>query len=128
MLKQSPEAIQRIGREAAIWAITLFLFQAFVTAGYLKLLEGSGWTEAFTAWGYPAWFRQMVGVGELLGAVLIMWPRWASYGATLILLIMVGAIATHFRVGEYMDAFNSDLPSFCFSGVLILVRWPVTRT
>ena len=120
-----PETIHRFGREAATWALTLFLFQAFVHAGYLKLLDGSGWTEAFTAWGYPAWFRRLVGVSELAGGLLILFPRYAAYGAMVILCVMVGAIATHFRVGEFMDAYTSDLPSFCFSAVLILARWPI---
>jgi hypothetical protein len=41
-----------------------------------------------------------------------------------ILCVMVGAISTHVRVGEFMDAYTSDLPSFGFSAVLILARWP----
>ena len=119
-----PVTMQRLGREAAVWAITLFLIQAFVHAGYLKLLDGSGWTEAFTAWGYPDWFRRLVGISELTGGVLILFPRYAAYGAMVILCVMVGAISTHLRVGEFMDAYTSDLPSFCFSAVLILARWP----
>lgn len=116
--------MQRWGREVALWVITLFLFRAFVGAGYRKLDEASGWTEAFLVWGYPDWFRRLVGVAELIGGVVIMFPRYAAYGAALIFAVMVGAVATHFRVGEYYDAYRSDLPSLCFSAALILARWP----
>jgi uncharacterized membrane protein YphA (DoxX/SURF4 family) len=126
LISLSATTIQRFGREAAVWALTLFLMRAFLGAGYLKLLDASGWTAAFTEWGYPAWFRRVVGISELAGGILILWPRSAAYGALTIFGVMVGAIATHFRAGEYMDAYTSDLPSFCFSAALILARWPAT--
>jgi uncharacterized membrane protein YphA (DoxX/SURF4 family) len=110
-----------------IWAVTLFLMQAFVGAGYLKLGDGSGWTQAFLEWGYPDWFRRLIGVVELAGGLMILWPRIAAYGAVLIFATMIGAVATHFRVGEFMDAYRSDLPSLCFSATLILARWPARR-
>lgn len=118
------ELLRLRGRVALVWVVTLFLTQAFVGAGYLKLGDSSGWTQAFLEWGYPDWFRRTIGVLELLGGLLILWPRVAFYGALLIFAVMVGAVATHFRVGEFMDAFNSDLPSLSFSASLIFVRWP----
>ena len=124
LLPVPQDRARSVGREAAVWVITLFLFQAFVTAGYRKLLADSGWTEAFTHWGYPSWFRQLVGVCEIVGSLLILYPRVAAYGATLIFAVMVGAVGTHIRVGEYLDAYHSDLPSLCFSAALILARWP----
>lgn len=112
------------GHTALVWAVTLFLTQAFVGAGYRKLDDASGWTPAFLAWGYPDWFRYLVGVTEMVGGLLVLWPRVAAYGALLILAVMVGAVVTHIRVGEIMDAVDSDLPSLCFSVCLILARWP----
>lgn len=112
------------GREAMLWAVTLFLMQAFVPTGYLKLLDSSGWTEAFAGWGYPDWFRRAVGIAEIVAGLVILVPRIASYGAALIFMIMVGAIATHFRFAEYMDAYTSELPSLCFSAALVFARWP----
>ena len=125
MLTQLPaERLRHLGREAMLWAVTLFLMQAFVPSGYLKLLDNSGWTEAFASWGYPDWFRRAVGVAELIAGLVILVPRLASYGALLIFAIMVGAIGTHFRFGEYMDAYTSELPSLCFSAALFFARGP----
>jgi uncharacterized membrane protein YphA (DoxX/SURF4 family) len=120
--------LRHFGREAMLWAVTLFLMQAFVPSGYLKLLDGSGWTEAFTGWGYPAWFRRTIGVIEVIAGLAILVPRIASYGALAIFVIMLGAIGTHIRFAEYMDAYTSELPSLCFSAALVFARWPFRDT
>ena len=129
LLTQLPaDRLRHLGREAMLWAVTLFLMQAFVPSGYLKLLDNSGWTEAFASWGYPDWFRRAVGVAELIAGSMILVPRLAAYGALLILTIMAGAIGTHFCFGEYLDAYTSELPSLCFSAALVFARWPFRGT
>jgi uncharacterized membrane protein YphA (DoxX/SURF4 family) len=122
------DRLRRLGREAMLWAVTLFLMQAFVPSGYLKLLDNSGWTDAFAGWGYSEWFRRAVGVAEIIAGLAILVPRVAAYGALLIFAIMAGAIATHFRFGEYVDAYTSELPSLCFSAALVFARWPLRET
>jgi uncharacterized membrane protein YphA (DoxX/SURF4 family) len=129
LLTQLPaDRLRHRGREAMLWAVTLFLMQAFIPSGYLKLLDNSGWTEAFISWGYPDWFRRTVGVAEVIAGLMILVPRLASYGALLIFAIMAGAIGTHFRFAEYMDAYTSELPSLCFSAALVFARWPLRGT
>ena len=125
LLAQLPaDRLRRFGREAMLWVVTLFLMQAFVPSGYFKLLDNSGWAEAFAGWGYSESFRRAVGVAEIIAGLVILVPRVASYGAALMFMIMVGAIGTHFRFGEYMDAYTSELPSLCFSAALVFARWP----
>ncbi|HLA70380.1 MAG TPA: DoxX family protein [Steroidobacteraceae bacterium] len=125
LLAQLPaDRLRRFGRKAILWAVTLFLMQAFVPSGYFKLLDNSGWTEAFAGWGYSESFRRAVGVAEIIAGLVILVPRVASYGALLMFMIMVGAIGTHFRFAEYMDAYTSELPSLCFSAALVFARWP----
>ena len=125
LLAQLPaDRLRRFGREAMLWVVTLFLMQAFVPSGYYKLLDNSGWTEAFAGWGYSESFRRAVGVAEIIAGLVILVPRVASYGAALMFMIMVGAIGTHFRFGEYMDAYTSELPSLCFSAAIVFARWP----
>lgn len=116
--------LRLIGKDVGVWMITLFLFRAFARAGYNKLQEQSGWTAAFAAWGYSVWFRKLVGVAELAGSILILIPRIAAFGAMILFLVMMGAIGTHLRFGEYLDIYNSDLAVFCFAFAVLLCRWP----
>jgi uncharacterized membrane protein YphA (DoxX/SURF4 family) len=48
-------------------------------------------------WGYPFWFRFVVGAGELLAAALLVIPhrRFRFVGAATLVVILVGAVITH---------------------------------
>jgi uncharacterized membrane protein YphA (DoxX/SURF4 family) len=66
---------------------------AFVVIGFGKF-RNPFWLAAFPRWGYSAGFRMLIGVLEMLGGLLIAFPRTATYAAVLIALIMFGAVAT----------------------------------
>jgi putative oxidoreductase len=77
----------------------------------------------FHRWGYPDWFRIVVGIAELTSMALLLIPRFASYGATLFAVVMLGAIFTHATHHEF-----SRLPfNFLLLGlslIIILARKP----
>src|SRR5262245_48586303 len=89
----------RIVKITALWTLQI----AF---GVLCLLVGTGkfgdpnWVRRFAEWGYPAGFYLVVGVLEIIGGLLILIPRVASYGSLLIMAVMVGAIVPHLTHGE----------------------------
>lgn len=82
------------------WIATLLLALPVFAAGLPKLLGQGGWITAFAHWGYPRWLVPVVGTAEVLGVVLLFVPRFASVGATMIAVIMVGAAVTHAAHGE----------------------------
>ena len=41
------------------------------------------------------WFRHLVGVLELVGAIALVTPRWAAVGALWLIGVMIGAMITH---------------------------------
>ncbi len=43
-------------------------------------IDTGGWAAAFRHWGYPDWFRVMIGVLELAGVVLLTLGRTAAFG------------------------------------------------
>jgi hypothetical protein len=55
--------------------------------------------ERFVDWGYPSWFRLVVGAGELVGGALLS-PRRRFLGAGLLVVILVGATLTHVVNGD----------------------------
>ena len=80
------------------------------------------WIRDFGRWGYPDWFRMVVGGAELLAFLLLLVPRFAAYGALIFAVVMLGAIFTHATHGE-----SGRLPFNLFllvlSGIIVFFRW-----
>ena len=90
----------RILKEVVLWLITIFLALVCLRSGWLKVSGNMFWVRDFHRWGYPDWFRVVVGIAELSSTALLLVPRLASYGAGLFALVMVGAIFTHYTNNE----------------------------
>lgn len=89
-----------IAREAVLWIITLFLAYVFLRQGFAKFSDGSGWARAFRAWHYPQWFRILIGVIEVSAVPLLFVRRFAVVGAAMIIVVMLGGMATHIWWGQ----------------------------
>jgi putative oxidoreductase len=85
----------RIAKEVALWVMALFLVYVFTKAGIQKFSDTSGWARAFHAWGYPVWFRVLIGIIEVAAAALLLYRPLAALGALLITFVMLGAMGTH---------------------------------
>jgi len=85
-------ANSRTGR-AILWFLQMWTAFAFVVIGFGKF-RNPFWLAAFPRWGYSDGFRMLIGVLEILGGLLIVFPRTASYAAILIDAIMIGALGT----------------------------------
>jgi putative oxidoreductase len=105
----------------ALWLFTLLLVMIFFKAGRDKFDDHSGWARAFTHWGFPVWFRMLVGVMELSAAALLLWPRTAPLGAALIIVVMLGGMGTHLARdhGRHM---TSELMPLVVASVILYVR------
>lgn len=96
----------------ALWIVQALLAIAFAMAGLLKITQPKeklavqmGWVDNFT----PTTIK-VIGALELLGALGLILPLltgvlpWLTPLAALgLALTMLGAMATHFRRGEYMN-------------------------
>jgi putative oxidoreductase len=89
-----------------IWIPALLLVAIFAPQGWSKFSDASGWAAAFRGWGYPDWFRVTIGVVELLAVALLLLGRTAAFGALLIIVVMLGGMATHllFDQGRHMTS------------------------
>lgn len=113
----------RIAAEVLLWALALFLIYVFSHAGLDKFDEGSGWARAFRFWGYPVWFRMVIGAIELAAAALLLWRRTAAYGALLIVGVMLGGMGTHVLVERRPGRVTSELGQLVFSSIVLTGRW-----
>jgi uncharacterized membrane protein YphA (DoxX/SURF4 family) len=89
-----------VGKQRVITALSWLLALSFVVGAVTKFLPGDSffgppYSEKFVDWGYPAWFRFVVGSGEFLGAVLLVLLRRRFLGAALLGVILIGAVVTH---------------------------------
>ena len=83
-----------------VWILQILLAVAFLPAGGSKLPTSPIWTERFRTWGYPDHFYIVIGVVEVLGAIALVIPRAAGYGAATLSVVMIGACVTHLLHGE----------------------------
>lgn len=114
--------MKRIASEALLWLITLFLAYVFVRQGLAKFDDASGWSKAFAAWHYPRAFRLLVGTLEIAAAVLLVTRRFAYAGAAIIVIIMIGAMATHVWWGHPRQI-TSELMPLVLASFVGVARW-----
>jgi uncharacterized membrane protein YphA (DoxX/SURF4 family) len=113
----------RLAKEILLWLITLFLALICLRSGLLKMTGNIFWVRDFHRWGYPDWFRLVVGIAELISMLLLLFPRLASYGASLFAVVMLGAIFTHATHNE-TSRLPFNLLLLTFSLVILFARRP----
>lgn len=95
-----------------VLSISGVLALVFLFAGITKLIGMQMHVEHFAKWGYPDWFRLVVGAVEVIGAVLLLVPRAAFYAASVLAVQMLGAAYTHLVNDE---AANVPVPLVLFA-------------
>jgi uncharacterized membrane protein YphA (DoxX/SURF4 family) len=84
--------------------VGLYLMQLFVTNGWRKFDADGFWSAPFERWGYPSWFRILVGLIETGAGIGLMIPWVATYSGISLFIVMVGALYT-----RWGSEFPSDL-------------------
>jgi len=95
----------------------------FAPAGWAKFDDSSGWATAFAGWGYARPFRLLIGLLELAAALLLVWPRTAAYGGSIIVAIMLGGMGTHVFVEQRPSRVMSELGQLVFAAGILVGRW-----
>lgn len=84
----------------AITVLAWLLAASFIAGFVTKFMPGETffgppYSVKFVDWGYPSWFRFVVGAGELVGGIMLLLPRYRFAGCLLLGVILEGAIVTH---------------------------------
>jgi uncharacterized membrane protein YphA (DoxX/SURF4 family) len=98
-----PRARGSKAKTVALWVATGLLACLFVFAGSMKFVNPD-MAEHFAEWGYPDWFRVLIGVVEIGGGLALLVPRTALYAAGALGIVMLGAVFTHLVHGEVPQA------------------------
>ena len=76
--------------EIAVW-VSRLLAVMFLFAGTTKLLGSERDIGHFAAWGYPDWFRYVIGSAEVVSAILLLIRRVSYFGAVGISITLLWA-------------------------------------
>ena len=117
------------------WILSVeFLLGAFTKFQSGPGLFGEDYAVKFTDWGYPSWFRFLVGTGELFAAILLLVPRRAFrfIAAATLVVILTGAVITHIANQDPISEGISAPLHLAISAVLAWVfrpwRWRALLT
>jgi putative oxidoreductase len=107
------------------WVLQGLAAAAFLAAGGSKLAAAPAMVEMFAKLGAGQWFRYLTGALEVIGAVALLIPRTAFYGAALLAVVMAGAIVTHLAIlgGSPVPA----LVLLIIVGTVAYLRRPASR-
>jgi len=98
----------------------------FIQAAVLKLMGVQAMIEVFNKLGYPAWFRIVIGILEISGAIALLIRSSSRYGAILLALIMIGAMISSLVKGASGEAIVPVIMLFLLVWIAV-VRGPVNR-
>lgn len=111
------------------WNVVLWVVQVVTALGFLfaavgKFTGDPQITAAFDAIGFGDWFRYLIGVLEVAGAIALFVPRLVGLAGLAFAALMVGATITQVVIGMSVVA-----PVFLLvlSVVVAWGRWPSTR-
>lgn len=94
------------------WVLAGLLTALFVMSAFGKLSGSEEMFTNFNKWGLEGRLM-LIGLGELIAAILFIIPRTSSLGVLLLTAHMGGAIVTHMSNGE----------SFVFQSAILIVLW-----
>jgi len=86
------------GRIISLWILRILLAAAFLMAGGAKLAGAPAMVQLFAKIGIGQWFRIVTGLLEVSGAILLLVPRLTFYGASLLVIVLLGAVTAHLTV------------------------------
>jgi len=112
---------------AAYWVVAVEFFVGAVTKYWPGTGPlGSDYAEKFTNWGYPSWFRFVVGTIELVSSILLVIPnrRLRFIGAVSLLFVLIGATTTHIVNHNALSESLAAPTHLLVAAVIALANWP----
>ncbi len=101
-------------REIAVWVLTSFLAMSYA-GGAPVMLAGGYASQVSERFGYSVEFIYLIGAIQIVGGLALLVRRLASYSATGLSIVMVGAIWSHISVG------NAVLPLLPLTYLVLLM-------
>ena len=114
---------QKKGKVIALWVLRVVVGLAFLAAGGSKLAGAPAMVAMFAKIGFGQWFRIITGLMEVAGAIGLFVPRFTVYAASMLAVVMVGAIGFHLTTLG-----GNPVPPIILLLLAILIVWLSKRT
>ena len=106
---------------AFVWAYRIFVAMMFLAAAGMKLTGQPMMVAEFQQVGLGQWLRYFTGGLELIGAVLVLLPRFTSFGVLLLLLVDIGAFIAQVTV-LHMGWIHTIVTGLILAGLIWVER------
>ena len=103
--------------ELTVLIVIYVLAAVFALAGVVKLAGVKMMKDNFIKYGFPEWFRNLIGFGKIVGAIVLLFPSVALLAATGFAIVMFGAAVTHVMSKEARMA----VPAVVLAGLSVFV-------
>ena len=104
------------------WIATIWVAFGMLAGATGQLLQMKAWVDIMTHLGYPGYFLMILGVWKILGAIVLLIPKfpilkeWAYAG---FFFAMSGAVFSHIALGDTM---NKIAPALSLL-ILVMISW-----
>lgn len=112
---------QSRGMLAFVWAYRTLVALMFLAAAGMKLTGQPMMVAEFEQVGLGQWFRYFTGGLELIGAILVLMPRFTPFGALLLLVVDIGAFIAQVTV-LHMGWLHTIVTGLILAGLIWLER------
>lgn len=102
------------------WFLQILMGLEFLIAGQAKFTQPGVWSKQFANWGYPDNFYLVIGALEVIGGILIFFPKFAAKAAIGMGVIMIGATITHAVHGQWKSIIVTMIITGILAGVYAL--------
>ncbi|MCP4977220.1 MAG: DoxX family membrane protein [Maribacter sp.] len=102
------------------WILRVLIFLGFLLASVGKLTNNPQVIEMFENWGYPNGFYFLIGILELILAVLLLIPKTLKIAIFGILIILIGAMATHIINDPLLELIRPIIFLVLLGGIYII--------
>ncbi len=94
----------KLFKQILLYLISANLAYLYIQHGWMKFDPEGFWSTAFIErWGYGKYFMYFIGVLEFGGGIALLIPRAWRYGAAVLAIVMLGALATRLIFGTSID-------------------------
>jgi uncharacterized membrane protein YphA (DoxX/SURF4 family) len=123
MVSTKSKWVARIGF-GLIWLLIVLDVLGMGLAGSMKFSNPDLWTGLFEDWGYPRGFVYVVGGAEMVGALLLLVPRFTVYAAGMLMFIMSAALVTVLIHPGQMGP-SGPIVHLVVLSIILAARWKV---
>lgn len=107
------------GQKILSWIVRILISIAFLLASTGKLTSNEAVIEMFNNWGFPNGFYMVIGVLELLLAILLLVPKTMKVALFGLATLMIGATITHLL----KDSITQMIRPLLFLALLFVVYY-----